>query len=114
MTTYRTPLPKRPRTDDVWGRVAALLILVVPLGLLGGVVGRYAWDVVVLHVFTGAPHINLAEVLGLTTILTYYTYSVSDEDAEKAVVLIVTTALFRMGVFVGTIWVLHFFIPGAH
>ena len=114
-------LPRRLPSSRVSGGEAVPLFSVVGLGILalflglslaGGYLFHYAWDVVVLHTFRSAPHINIAQSIGLAMIVTYYTYSPSSSK-ESGTWTPVATAGARILLFWFSIYILHFFIPGA-
>lgn len=121
MTTYARPdLPRRTpaASSDTSGTAVLAVIgffaLLPVLSILGGLVFHYAWDVVILHTFRGAPHTNLAEAIGIGAMVAYYTNAVSSQKSEKGLGTVLLESFFRVGFFLLTIWIVSFFIPGAH
>ncbi len=89
-----------------------LAVLFVVLSLVSGLVFHYAWDVIVMHTFRSAPHVNIAESIGLAMMVGYYANYTQTKD-ERIPGVQIGTVGFRIGFFLLTIYVLHFFIPGA-
>lgn len=114
-------LPRRlPRSRVSGGEAVALFsvvglglaVLFVVLSLVSGLVFHYAWDVIVMHTFRSAPHVNIAESIGLAMMVGYYANYTQAKDERTPGVQVATT-VFRIGFFLLTVYVLHFFIPGA-
>lgn len=119
----RTPsdMPRRPTTASTASAfgtevlvpilsVVGSLVLVAAIVVLDGLIVRYGWDVVVIHTFLSAPHISLAQAIGLSTFVTFATsHVVSDKDLGKAI----KHHVMSTAVFLATVWILHLYIPGA-
>lgn len=113
----RTPsdIPARPRKADPGCLESILMflggiLLLVALTVGGAFLLRYAYDVVIIHAFHGAPPVSLAEAIGLSAIINYCTHQT---PPDKSVSEILTGSLTAIGLFLLTVWVVHFFIPGA-